>query len=426
MSKRILFISSVNPLHGPGRLMLDTYEAMKRGGYEVDFYTQYTVPGHPEIRALCGDGPNLRTRIRSYVFTRMQKPAYYFFYGREERPPVPATRILNLLNGSYDLIYIGFWQGLLSFETVARIHDKFQAPLVLATVDLSVMTGGCHYPHACTRYKQACGHCPGFKHPVFDTFTRHNIRYRERFYDRIKPVILTNSFVSRIFRESRLLRGREIVKVSPVIDDQVFCPRDKAPLRKKFGIPAQKQFILLAGVQNFQDDRKGGRYLVAALNAFYERLSDDERARVLLLSVGNGASEMGRGIRLDQRSMGYVNLDVLAELYALADVFLSPSIEDGGPMMVNQAISCGTPVVSFQIGTALEVVAGKGTGYCARLRDAEDFAAGIYQHFQMTPAQIDEQSKRCRQLALATSSFEACIRSLDHLMEIVGKQVPHR
>ena len=81
MGKRILFLSSADPLHGPGRLMLDTYEVMKRGGYEVDFYTQYTVPGHPELRALCGDGPDLCTRIRNYLFTRLQKPA-----GKSGRP----------------------------------------------------------------------------------------------------------------------------------------------------------------------------------------------------------------------------------------------------------------------------------------------------------------------------------------------------
>lgn len=397
--------------------MFDTYEAMRRGGYEVDFYTQYTVPGHPEFHALCGDGPSFRTRIRNYVFTRMQKPAYYFFYRREECPPVPTEHILKQLDGHYDLIYIGFWQGLLSFETVARIYDKFQAPVVLATVDMSVMTGGCHYPHSCTRYKQECGRCPGLKSPVFDTFTRQNILFRESFYDKVKPIILTNTFVSQIFRESRLLRGAEIVTVFPVIDEQLFCQKDKVSLRERFGIPAQKTFILLAGAQNFRDDRKGGGYLVAALQDFYERLSDEERKRVLFLCVGNMPLEMERSLRFDYLAMGYVELDVLADLYALADVFLSPSVEDGGPLMVNQALSCGTPVVSFQIGTALEVVQGRGTGYCARLRDAVDFAEGIRQHFMMTPPERKVLSHRCRALALETTSFAAFSKTIDQLFE---------
>lgn len=422
MARRILFLSSVDPLHGPGRLMFDTYEAMKRGGYEVDFYTRYTVPGHPELHALCGGGPDLRTRVRDYVFTRMQKPAYYFFYCREEHPPVPTAHILKQLDGHYDLIYIGFWQGLLSFETVARIHDKFQAPVVLATVDMSVMTGGCHYPHDCTRYKQQCGRCPGLKHPCFDTFTQHNVAYRASFYDRIKPVILTNTYVAGIFEDSRLLHGRNIVPIYPVIDERFFCPKEKAPLRNRFSIPSQKTFIMLAGVQNFQDDRKGGRYLVSALKAFYNSLSDRERAQVMLLCVGNMSSGTERELCFDHKCLGYVELKELADLYAVADVFLSPSIEDGGPLMVNQALSCGTPVVSFQIGTALDVVQGKRTGYCARLRDADDFAEGIRQHFMMTAAEREERSGRCREVALETTAFTACVQSLDRLMETFAKQ----
>ena len=422
MGRRILFISSADPLHGPGRLMLDTYAVMKRSGYEVDFFTQYTVPDHPELRALCGDGPDLRARIRNYLFTRLQKPAYYFFYGREERPPVPVKRILRQLKGPYDLIYIGFWQGLLSFETVARIHERFQAPVALFAVDMAVMTGGCHYPHACTRYKQQCGRCPGLISPVFDRFTHHNLQYRASFYEQIRPVVLCNSYSAALFRGSRLLRERAIVKVFPAIDEQLFCSKEKAPLRAHFGVPAEKTFVLLAGAQNFQDDRKGGRYLLAALNAFYAGLSDDERKRVLLLCVGNMAPEMEKEIRFDYRAMGYVALDVLAELYALSDVFLSPSIEDGGPLMVNQALSCGTPVVSFQVGTALDVVDGKGTGYCARLRDPDDFAAGIRQLYVLTAERREAVARRCREVALETTSFAACGRALDQLFEKAERQ----
>jgi glycosyltransferase involved in cell wall biosynthesis len=349
----------------------------------------------------------------------MQKPSYYFFYGCEEHPPVRTSRILRQLNGHYDLIYIGFWQGLLSFDTVSRIYERFKAPVILATVDLSVMTGGCHYPHACTRYKQQCGHCPGLKYSFYDSFTQHNIQYRESFYERIDPVILCNAYVAGIFNDSRLLQGRKLVPVFPVIDEKMFCPKEKNVLRERFGIPPRKEFIMLAGAQSFQEDRKGARYLIAALDDFYEKLSEDDRKRILLLCVGNMKPEMELALRFEVMPMGYVSLDVLADLYAVSDVFLSPSIEDGGPMMVNQALSCGTPVVSFQIGTALEVVEGKGTGYCARLRDAEDFAAGIRKHFLMSPDERAEVSARCRKLALETTSYEACSRSIDKLFEML-------
>ena len=417
MSRRILFLSSADPLHGPGRLMLDIYEAMKRGGYEVDFYTQYSVPGYPDIHALCGEGPSLRVRIRNYVFLRMQKPAYYFFYCREERPPVPTSHILKQINGHYDLIYIGFWQGLLSFDSVSRIHDKFKAPVALACVDCSVMTGGCHYPHECDRYKKNCGHCPGLKKLIPDTFTKHNVSFRTAFYDRIDPFILCNSYTEKVFQGSSLLRNRRFVRGYPIIDESLFCPRDKASLRKKYGVDVEHRFILLAGAQHFKEDRKGGRYLVEALNLFYEQLTVEERKKVLLLIVGHPSSEMEQ-IHCERRSLGYVNFETLAELYALSDLFLSPSIEDAGPMMVNQAISCGTPVVSFLIGTALDVVEGKGTGYCAQLRDATDFASGIMKFFMLTSSEREAVSVRCRKLAMDTTSYEACSHSIDKLFEM--------
>ena len=61
---------------------------------------------------------------------------------------------------------------------------------------------------------------------------------------------------------------------------------------------------------------------------------------------------------------------------AMSDVFLSPSIQDAGPMMLNQALMCGTPAVAFNIGVAYDIINDK-TGYLAKYRDSEDFCKGI-------------------------------------------------
>ena len=416
MGRRILFLSSADPLHGPGRLAWDMYQAMLRGGYRVDFHTQYSVAGHPEIHALCGDAPDIKTRIYRYLFTRVQKPAYYFFYGREECPPVPVSRILERIDGDgYDMILIAFWQGLLSFETVKRLWEKYRAPVVFATMDCSVMTGGCHYPHGCTRYRERCGSCPGLRGFRPDTFTRHNVAYRESFYDQVDPVILCNTYVGGIFRESTLLRDRRISTFFPVVDETQFRPQDKTSLRSRFGIPSGKRFVMLAGAQNFRDDRKGGRYLVEAVNLFYDRLSPEDREGALLLTVGTPDPEMDAAIRIDHRPMGYVDLDTLSCLYSLSDVFLSPSVEDAGPLMVNQALSCGTPVVCFRIGTAIDVVDGRGTGFCAPLRDAGGFQEGIFRCWSMDAAEREAVSARCREVALETTSYSTFAALLDTL-----------
>ena len=44
-------------------------------------------------------------------------------------------------------------------------------------------------------------------------------------------------------------------------------------------------------------------------------------------------------------------------------MFLNPSTDDAGPSMVNQSIMCGTPVVSFNLGTAVDVIENGISGF---------------------------------------------------------------
>lgn len=414
---RILLISSANPLVGPGGMAMDAYKALCEAGFYVDFYTKYPVPGHEDIGSFCPPVKSLWLRYRDTVFLRLHAPGYAFFYGKEEHPPVPIHRVVDMVNGEYDLIIIMFWQDLLSFATVEALFDKFKCPVLLFTVDASIATGGCHYPGKCNKFQSGCGRCPGLKWSFLDHFTRHNVAFRKRFFNKVAPAIMANRYLKeKIFSNSDILRGYAFEMGFPVIDEKRFCPRDKTILRKQFAIPDHKRFLMLAGAQNLSDERKGGIYLKNALSLFFDELSPSDKDSLLLITVGKSGvySEWPAG--LECRDMGFVSISVLSELFALSDVFLCPSVEDAGPMMVNQSLSCGTPVVMFQMGTAFDVVDGKGTGYCARLRDEEDFCRGIRWAFNMDWDQRNVVSARCREVALQTTSYGAFSRFVSHIL----------
>ena len=93
----------------------------------------------------------------------------------------------------------------------------------------------------------------------------------------------------------------------------------------------------------------------------------------------------------------------------MSNVYLSPTVNDAGPSMVNQSLSCGTPVVAFEMGTALDVVKNHGTGYCAELRNVEDFANGIEHIFRMERKDYIEMRDKCRELALSLTSEKAFV-----------------
>ena len=92
--------------------------------------------------------------------------------------------------------------------------------------------------------------------------------------------------------------------------------------------------------------------------------------------------------------------ETLAKVYQAADIFVCPSIEDSGPMMINESIMSGTPVVSFNMGVAADLVQSDKTGYIANLADSKDLAKGIHKIFSATKPEYQSLAANCRELGL--------------------------
>jgi len=90
--------------------------------------------------------------------------------------------------------------------------------------------------------------------------------------------------------------------------------------------------------------------------------------------------------------------DELAEIYCLADVFVTPSVEDNLPNTVMEALACGTPVVAFNTGGIPEMVDHLQNGYLAELGSATDLANGLYEILYAVNA--DELAENARDKVL--------------------------
>ena len=64
------------------------------------------------------------------------------------------------------------------------------------------------------------------------------------------------------------------------------------------------------------------------------------------------------------------DVDVLSKLYAMADVFVNPTIQETFGKTTAEAMACGTPVVAYN-GTATPELIGKD-GSCGYLIDEND------------------------------------------------------
>jgi glycosyltransferase involved in cell wall biosynthesis len=94
-----------------------------------------------------------------------------------------------------------------------------------------------------------------------------------------------------------------------------------------------------------------------------------------LLIVGG---EMTEELPLKSHSFGQVtDPSKMRDIYAAADVFVTPSLEENLPNTIMEAMACGTACVGFEIGGIPEMIENEMTGYVARAFDPSDLAKGI-------------------------------------------------
>lgn len=112
------------------------------------------------------------------------------------------------------------------------------------------------------------------------------------------------------------------------------------------------------------------------------------------------------------------NVNQLAELYSVADAFINPTWQDNYPTVNLEAISCGTPVITYRTGGSVEAVTDS-TGYVVEQGDVKgllDAARAVRQRGK------DHYRASCRQYALRhfrkEDRYADYFRLYDELMKI--------
>jgi len=106
---------------------------------------------------------------------------------------------------------------------------------------------------------------------------------------------------------------------------------------------------------------------------------DIDFTKILVVVFGSGyKQEIADQIPFQTVFSGYLRDEYSPMLiYNAADVFVAPSLADNLPTTVLESLSCGTPVVGFNIGGIPDMIRHKENGYLAKYKDATDIADGI-------------------------------------------------
>lgn len=251
---------------------------------------------------------------------------------------------------------------------------KCKIPVVWTLHDCWTFTGHCaHFALAgCYQWKnEECSHCKYKKsYPASLFFNRAHRNFLDKKKAFTAPKNMTIVTVSHWLEElvqQSFLSCHQVITINNGIDVQIFSPKNNGKkIREKLGI---SQPYMLLGVASVWEASKG----IFDFVKLRELLPADQYAIVLVGVDDRTAKILPQGIVTVERTN---NVEELAEIYSVADVFLNPTWQDSFPTTNLEAMACGTPVVTYRTGGSPESLTEK-TGKVVEQGDLVAFVSNI-------------------------------------------------
>lgn len=373
---KILHFSTADNEGGSGRSAYRIHRGLKNLEHDSKMLVGKKVTNDSDVELIAGDFFGRVVDFAADKITRFF--GYQYLYVPSSRrvlahPWVKNAQIIQLFNTH---------GGYFSHKILPQLSKI--APIVWRLSDMWPMTAHCAYSYGCECYKAGPENCicELSSYPSIGRNTKQMLwDIKKKVFEQCDiTIVAPSSWIESLARESILLGKFPIVRIPNGIDLTVFYPRDRAKAREKLGIDPNAKVILFSAHGLDNNERKGSRFLMEALNRYViaKPASFDRLRMTTLLLLGEGGESFENSVPLPVKKLGFIkDQNQLAEIYSAADIIAVPSIQENLPNNLLEAMACATPAVAFDCGGIKDAVRHMETGYLARYKDSEDFANGM-------------------------------------------------
>ena len=163
-------------------------------------------------------------------------------------------------------------------------------------------------------------------------------------------------------------------RVIPVgVNTAIFKPIDKQKCRQELGIPQSSKVMLVAA--RLEKEKNVEAVINLVKNHF-----DKQNHHLLIAGTGKEEQmlrELAGSIKNAKvKFLGQVLYKKLPEVISASDVVLVTSLFESGPLIIIEAMACGVPTVSTNVGRANTYIADTGCGAVTNVVD-DKFAANV-------------------------------------------------
>ena len=356
-NKKIVQLNSA--LSGsPGTLMRTISESLSQQQIENEMLVTY---GSAEAERVFKYGTDFGVKINAL---KSRITGRYGFCSEE----FTKKLIEHLEEYKPDLIQIHTIHGHdLHFQRFFAYAAERNIPVVYTMHDCWAFTGYCPYYDSvnCEKWKTLCENCALVRnYSWFKDCSTENMTDKKNALSALSQlhVITPSKWMARQVEQS-FLSERPCTVIPNGIDTNIFCPRVSG-LKQKLKIENKKMVL---GVAMSISEGKGKQDFIELSRKL------PEEYQIVLVGVDPKDKIFPDNIICVPRTSSKAEL---AEYYSAADVFLNPTHYDNFPTVNLEALACGTPIVTYEVGGAYEAIDSL-TGKAVPFQDLEALCAAL-------------------------------------------------
>lgn len=400
--ERILQINTLDSRGGAATVAVGLHHAYRRRGLDARLAVRAKTLDDPSVFAI----PNEEARTwRSKAFLGLDQTmrASGAFGGAVKWPSRllrwagDPGRAWEINRGLENFSFPGTWRllDLAGFRpTIIHCHNLHSgyfdlralpwlsriAPVVVTMHDAWLLSGHCAHSLGCERWKTGCGACPDLTLPpaIAKDGTAENWKRKRAIFERSRLYVAAPAqWVMDRARQSILapaVRGSRVIPNG--VDLDVFRPYDKREARLALDLPVSAKILSFVADGARHNRYKDWRTQAAALDLLAARGRGDD---LLFLAVGGDSASSHVG-PIEVRHVPYAtDPRRLALYYQAADVYIHAARAETFPLVVLEALACGTPVIASRVGGIPEIIRDGRTGLLVEASHAAELADAIEQ-----------------------------------------------
>ena len=383
-SIKVLSVCTSDSSGGAARAAYRIHKAVRNLGVDSKMFVKDKRSDDPNILPISDFLPN-NTCYRAFDWARNKIKNKWQHYQWGKYPDrsdfflsdLRSTDIGHALQKiDYDILHL-HWVNLRFLPLQQLPKDK---PIVWTLHDSWPFCGVCHYFLDCSEYQRECGNCALLGSNDSNDLS-HKVWLRKReLYNKLHLHIVTPSrWLGECSRISGLFHQFPHSVIPNCIDTETFHPLFKNVLSRRWDFLSDnlssKRYVLYGAMNAARDKIKGFSYLVSALSI----LKETNQADFELIVFGSERPFNWMSDIVPTHYVGYItNEEELVSLYNLSSVVVVPSLSENLSCAIMESLSCGTPVVAFDIGGNCDMILHKKNGFLASKMNAKELAEGIH------------------------------------------------